>query len=56
MDFSKDILAYGIKVDICKQHCKNDFCFINITGQDHLLTFVLDASDSVFLSSVKLLG
>ena len=31
--------------------------FINTKGQGHLLTFVLDASDSVFLTlSLKLLG
>ena len=28
--------------------------FINTKGQSHLLTFVLDASDSVFLSSAVL--
>ena len=48
MDFSEAIVAYDIKVDICNQH--KDF-FINTKGQGHLLTSVLDASHSVFLSS-----
>ena len=54
MDFSEAVVAHDIKVDICNQI--NDF-FINTKGQGHLLTFVLDTSDSVVLSSpLKLLG
>ena len=50
VDFSEAIVACDIKVDICNQ--LNDF-FMNTKGQGHLLTFVLDALDSVFLSSLK---
>ena len=55
MDFSDAVVAYEIKVDICNQ--PNDF-LLNTKGQGHLLTLVLDASDSVFFSSspLKLLG
>ena len=54
VDFPEAIVAYDIKVDICSR--LNDF-FINTKGQDHLLTFILHASDSVFLSSpLKLMG
>ena len=55
MDISENTVGYDIKVDIYSQ--LNDF-FINTKSQGHLLTFVLDASDSVFLSSflLKLLG
>ena len=54
MDLSEAIVAYDIKIDICNP--LNDF-FINTKGQGHLLTFVLDASNSVFfILSLKLLG
>ena len=43
MDFSDSLVACDIKVDLCSQ-LKT---FINTKGQGHLLTFVLDALESV---------
>ena len=45
MDFSEAVVAYDIKVDTCNQ--LNDF--YNTKGQNDLLTFILEASDSVVL-------
>ena len=48
MDFSEAIVDYDIKADICNQLY---VFFINTKSQGHALTFVLRASDSVFLFS-----
>ena len=45
MDFSDSVVACYIKVDLC---CQLNELFINTKGQGHLLTFVLDVSDSDF--------
>ena len=43
MDFSKTIITYDIKGDLCNQ--LNEL--INTKGHGHLLTLVLGPSDSV---------
>ena len=54
MDFSDSGVACDIKVDLCNQ--PNELLKLKVVvikGQGRLLTFVLDASDSVFLTSFK---
>ena len=48
---SEAIVAYGTKVDICNR--LNDF-FYKYRRSGHLLTFVLDGSESVSLASSPL--
>ena len=57
VDSSDSIVAYDIKVDLWNQlneHFKN----MVMNGEGHLLTFIPDASDSVFMpqASKKLVG
>ena len=53
MDFSDSIVACEVKVDLCNQLTELLKKIMVIKGHGDLVTYIMDASDSVFLTSFK---